>query len=129
MLIELADTTVDVLRNALVAGMEDGLLHRLGQQHVLVRVLLQHPLQEKRPPRLLQLRPILLAGFVELVLVWNVPDGLDVEPSHLLSAAAVDATIVEEEIELIIVASRCSYLPEEGLELLLVEGVVFDLIR
>ena len=39
-LIELADATVDVLRNALVASMEDGLLHRLGQQHVLVRVLL-----------------------------------------------------------------------------------------
>ena len=104
-LIELADATVDVLRNALVASMEDGLLHRLGQQHVLVRVLLKHPLQEKRPPRLLQLRPVLLAGFIELVLVWNVPYRLDVQPIHLLSAATVDATVVEEEIEPIIVTS------------------------
>ena len=97
-LVQLADAAVDVLWDTVMAGMEDGLLHRLSQQHILVRVLLQHPLQEKRPPRLLQLRPELFAGFVELVLVGHVPDRLDVEPRHLLSTAAMDTTVVEEKI-------------------------------
>ena len=92
-------------------------------------MLFKHPLQEKRPPRLLQLCPVLFAGFIELVLVRYVPYRLDVQPLHLLSAAAVDATVVEEEIEPIIVASRCSYLPEERLELLLVEAIIFNNIR
>ena len=110
-LVELSDAAVDVLWDTVMAGMEDGLFHRLGQQHVLVRVFFQHPLQEKRPPRLLQLRPVLLAGFIELVLVRYVPYRLDVQPFHFLSAAAVDATVVEEEIKLVVVASRCSHLP------------------
>ena len=96
MLVELSNAAVDVLWDTVMAGMEDGLFHRLGQQHVLVRVFFQHPLQEKRPPRLLQLRPVLLAGLIELVLVWNVPYRLDVQPSHLLSAASVNATIIQE---------------------------------
>ena len=128
-LVQLADAAVDVIGNALVAGITDGLLNRFCEQHVLVGMLFKHPLQEKWPPRLLQLRPELLAGFIELVFVRYVPNRFDVEPLHLLCAASVNSTIVEEEIELIVVASRCSYLPEEGLELLLVEGVVFDLIR
>ena len=78
MLVELADAAVDVLWDTVLAGMKDGLLDSLGQQHVLVGMLFKHPLQEKRPPRLLQLRPELLAGFIELVLVRYVPYRLDV---------------------------------------------------
>ena len=47
---------------------------------------------------MLKLRPELLACFVEFVLVGDVPDRLDVEPRHLLSTAAMDATVVEEQI-------------------------------
>ena len=40
MLVELADATVDVLGDALVAGMKDGLPDCLSEEHVLVGVLL-----------------------------------------------------------------------------------------
>ena len=56
----------------------------------------KHPLQKQRPPRLLQLSPVLFAGFIKLIAVWNIPDRLDVEPLHLLSAASVNATVVQE---------------------------------
>ena len=41
----------------------------------------------------------------------------------------MDATVVEEEIEPVLVAGRCPHLPQEGLELLLVEGVVLGYVR
>ena len=128
MLIELADAAVDILGDALMAGLKEGLPDCLGQQHVLVGVLLKHPLQEERSPRLLQLSPVLLAGLVELVFIGHVPDYLDVELLHLLSAASVDATVIQEKVELVVVASRCSHLLQERHELLLIEGVVLDLI-
>ena len=78
MFVELADSAVNVLGDVLIAGGLDGLLHRLFQKHVLVRMLLQHPLQEQRSPRLFELCPVLLAGIVELELVGHVPDRLDV---------------------------------------------------
>lgn len=40
----------------------------------------------------------------------------------------MNTTVVEEEIDLIIVANRCSDLLQEGVELLLIERVVLDLI-
>ena len=40
----------------------------------------------------------------------------------------MNTTVVEEEVNLFVVAHRCSDLLQEGVELLLVEGVVFDLI-
>ena len=59
-------------------------------------MLFKHLLQEQWPPRLLQLRPVLFASFVELVLVWHVPDRLDVELLHLVFAAPVNSTVVQE---------------------------------
>ena len=64
-----------------------------------------------------------------MVFVWHIPDRLDVELLHPLSAAPVDATVVEEEVELLLVgARRRPDLLQEGVELLLVEGVVLDLV-
>ena len=40
MLVELADAAVDVIGNALVTGILDGLPYRFFQQHVLVGMLL-----------------------------------------------------------------------------------------
>ena len=40
MLIQLADPTVDILGDALMAGFKDSLPYCLGQQHVFVRMLL-----------------------------------------------------------------------------------------
>ena len=105
MLVELANATVDVLWNALVTSLKKYLSYGLGEQHVLVGVLLQHPLQEEGSPRLLQLCPVLLAGFVKLVLIGDVPDWLDVELLHLFFAASVDATVIEEKVELVVIAS------------------------
>ena len=98
MLVELADAAVDVIGDTFLARMTDCLLDRLFQQHVLVGVLLEHPLQQQRSPRLFQLCPILLTGFIKLILIGHVPDRLNVEPRHLLSTAAMDATVVEEQI-------------------------------
>ena len=95
-LVQLADAAVDVIGNALVAGITDGLLNRFCEQHVLVGMLFKHPLQQQRPPLLLKLRPELLACFVKFILIRYIPDWLDVEPRHLLSAAAMDATVVEK---------------------------------
>ena len=53
MLVQLADAAVDVLWDAAMTGCEDGLLDRLGQQHVLIGMLFEHSLQQERPPRLL----------------------------------------------------------------------------
>ena len=103
-LIQLADPAVDILWDVLIAGGSDGLLHSLFQQHVLVRMLLQHPLQEQRSPRLFELCPVLLAGIVELELVGHVPDRLDVQPRHLCRAAPMNATVVQEQVELVLVA-------------------------
>ena len=105
MLVELADAAVDILGDALMAGLQEGLPDRLSEEHILVGVLLKHPLQEERSPRLLKLSPILLAGLVELVFIGHVPDYLDVELLHLLSTASVDATIVKEKVELVVIAS------------------------
>ena len=41
MLVELADATVDVLLNALVTSLDEYLFDGLGEEHVLVGVLLQ----------------------------------------------------------------------------------------
>ena len=105
MFVELADTTVDVLGNTLVTSLDKYLSYCLGEKHVLVGVLLQHLLQEERSPRLLQLCPVLLTGLVELVFIGHVPDYFDVEPLHLFSAASVDATVIEEKVELVVIAS------------------------
>ena len=128
LLIELAYTTFDILGNTLFIGFKYGLLDSLGQQHVLIRMLLQHPLQEKWPPRLLQLSPVLLTSLVELVFVGHIPDRLDVELLHLFFAASVDATIIKEKVELVVTARRCSHLLQERHKLILIEGVVLDLI-
>ena len=88
-----------------MTSLEEYLSYSLGQQHVLVGVLLKHPLQEKGSPRLLQLSPVLLACLIELVFVGHVPDHLDVELLHLFSAASVDATVIEEKVELVVIAS------------------------
>ena len=93
-----------------MAGFEDGLFDGFGQQHVLVGVLLKHPLQEERSPRLLQLSPVLLASFIKLVFIGHVPDWLDVKLLHLFFAASVDATIIKEKVELVVTARRCSHL-------------------
>ena len=96
MLIELANTTIYVLGDAVTTGFLDGLPNRLSQQHVLIRVRFKHPLQQQWPPRLLQLGPVLFTPFIKLVLVRTIPDWLDVEPLHLLSAASVNSTVVQE---------------------------------
>ena len=98
MLVELADAAVNVIGDTILADMKDGLLYRFFQQHVLVGMLFKHPFQQKGSPRLFQLCPVLLAGFIELIFVRNIPDRFDVEPRHLLSTAAMDATVVEEQI-------------------------------
>ena len=50
MLVELADAAVDILGDALMAGLQEGLPDRLSEEHILVGVLLKHPLQEERSP-------------------------------------------------------------------------------
>ena len=96
LLVEHLDGGVDVLGDAVVRTLEDGLLDRLGQEHVLIGVRLEHSFEEQRPPLLLQLGPILLAGLVELVPIGHVPERLDVEGLYHLAAGPMDATVVEE---------------------------------
>ena len=49
--------------------------------------------------------PVLLACLIKLVFVGHVPDYLDVEFLHLFSTASMDATVIEEKIELVVIAS------------------------
>ena len=77
---------------------------------------------------LLQLSPVLLAGLVELVPVGYIPHRLDVQRIHHVGAAPVHATVVEKEIDFIVIAHRGSDLLQEGFELLLVERIVLNLV-
>ena len=71
-------------------------------------MLLQHLLQEQRSPRLFELGPVLFTAFIKFVLIWYVPDRLDVELVHLFSAASMNSAIIKEQIELILVTCGCS---------------------
>ena len=109
-------------------ALHDGLLDRVGQQHVLVRVFLEHLFEQQGPPLLLQLSPVLLAGFVKLIFVRHVPDRFNFQRIHQLSARFVDATVVQEKMDLLVITQRGSDLLQEGRKLLFIEGVVFYLI-
>ena len=50
MLVELADATINILGDALMTCLQEGLPDRLSEEHILVGVLLKHPLQEERSP-------------------------------------------------------------------------------
>ena len=104
MLVELSDTAINVLRDAVMRAINDSILDCLSKQHILIGVRLQHPLEEQGSPLLLQLCPVLLAGLVELITVGYVPHWLDVQRIHHVGAAPVHATVVKEEIDLVVVA-------------------------
>ena len=93
--------------------LNENLSNCLGEEHVFVGMLFQHPLQKEWSPGIFELSPILLDTIIEIPSVGSIPNRLDVEFLHLLSTASVNATVIQKQVQSVVPTRRCSDLLKE----------------